>query len=428
MAGLPIVENEPTDVRDTTDQKRIEEQLEHSVAALEASNRELELFSDALAHDLRSPLPIVTNFSAHLEEELGDSLDQQLKDDLQRIRAAGWHMMYLLDDLHILADVNRVEVSQEEVDLSSLGQEIIDDLSARVPDRDVRFEVEPGITAVGDKTLLKILLTNLLQNAWKYTGPSDDARIELGVALDEMDIPTYYVRDNGIGFDNVDREVIFRIFKRLHTRVEFAGSGIGLATVERIVRCYGGRVWGEGILGEGAVFHFTLSRPQRRNEGVRVMTSPPEMLLSMNDALILIVEDNPDDAALIQAVFDVSLVHAKTQLVVSGSEARSYLAGESPYEDRHLYPLPSLIVLDLGLPDSTDFEGGLEVLAWLGKREAVSSIPVIVFTASEDPEHARRAYALGARRFMRKVDDYGELTEAVKEELHRWIETQQREA
>ena len=127
-------------------------------------------------------------------------------------------------------------------------------------------------------------------------------------------------------------------------------------------------------------------------------------------------------------MFDVSLVHAKTQLVVSGSEARSYLAGESPYEDRHLYPLPSLIVLDLGLPDSTDFEGGFEVLAWLGKREAVSSIPVIVFTASEDPEHARRAYALGARRFMRKVDDYGELTEAVKEELHRWIETQQREA
>ena len=158
------------------------------------------------------------------------------------------------------------------------------------------------------------------------------------------------------------------------------------------------------------------------------MTSPPEMSFSMNEALILIVEDNPADAALIQAVFEVSLVHAKTQLVVNGSDARSYLAGERPYQDRRHNPLPFLIVLDLGLPDSTGFEGGFEVLAWLSEREDVSWIPVIVFTASEDPEHARRAYALGVRRFMRKVDDYGELTEAVMEELHRWIERQRREA
>ncbi len=145
----------------------------------------------------------------------------------------------------------------------------------------------------------------------------------------------------------------------------------------------------------------------------------------MATANVLIVEDNPDDAALIQAVFDTSLEQAKTHRAASGWEARLYLTGESPYEDRHLYPLPSLIVLDLGLPDSSGFEGGFEVLAWLAEREGVSSIPVIVFTASEDPEHARRAYALGARRFMRKADDYGNLTEAVKEELHRWIETQQ---
>ncbi len=139
-----------------------------------------------------------------------------------------------------------------------------------------------------------------------------------------------------------------------------------------------------------------------------------EMSSSMNDPFILLVEDSPDDAALIQAVFDMSLDQAKTHRVVSGWEARSYLTGESPYEDRHRYPLPSLIVLDLGLPDRTGFEGGFEILAWLAQREGVSSIPVIVFTASEDPEHVRSAYALGVRRYMHKVHDFGKLVEAVK--------------
>ncbi len=115
----------------------------------------------------------------------------------------------------------------------------------------------------------------------------------------------------------------------------------------------------------------------------------------------------------------MSLIHAKTHRVVSASEARSYLAGKGPYKDRQLYPLPSLILLDLGLPGSSGFEGGFEVLAWLVEREGVSSIPVIVFTASEDPVHAQRAYELGVRRFMRKADDYGWLAEAVKAELHR---------
>ena len=248
-------------VRDTTDGMRTDEQHERSVAALEAANLELELFSASLAHDLRNPLLIVTNFSSHLAEALGDSLDHQLKDDLERIRAAGRHMMYTLEDLRDLADVTRGEISRQEVDLSSLGREIINDLSALAPDRDVRLDVEPGITAVGDKTLLRILLTNLLQNAWKYTEPRNDPRIELGVDEDGSDGPTYHVRDNGIGFDNANREIIFKAFERLHTRQEFPGSGLGLATVERIVRRHGGQVWAEGTLGEGAVFRFTLGPP-----------------------------------------------------------------------------------------------------------------------------------------------------------------------
>ncbi len=123
-----------------------------------------------------------------------------------------------------------------------------------------------------------------------------------------------------------------------------------------------------------------------------------------------------------QAVLETSLEQAKTHRVVSGWEARLYLAGESPFEDRHWHPLPSLIVLDLGLPDTSGFDGGFEVLAWLAEHEQVSQIPVIVFTAAEDPEHARRAYKLGARRFIQKAGDYEELMEAIKEELQQWIE------
>ena len=264
------------DARDTTDRKQSEQRQEQSATALEAANRELELFSASLAHDLRSPLLIVTNFSAHLAELLGDSLDPQPKEDLQRIRAAGRHMMHILEDLRDLTDVTRGELTREEVDLSSLGREIIDELSALVPDRDVKLVAEPGLMAVGDKTLLRLLLSNLLQNSWKYTGPSDNARIELGVQHDEESGPIYYVRDNGIGFDNANSDLIFRPFERLHTRGDFPGSGLGLATVERIVRRHGGRVWAEGKLGEGSLFCFTLAPPLTdRRRGPRPATERP---------------------------------------------------------------------------------------------------------------------------------------------------------
>ena len=226
------------------------------------ANRELEAFSHALAHDLRNPLLIVTNFSHQLRETIGDSLGEEAADDLERIGTAGRHMMHIIDDLRDLGDVNRLEISRAEVDLSTMGQDIIDDLRVLVSDRDVAFVAEAGITALGDETLLRILLTNLLQNAWKYTGPKKEgARIELGVDESEDDVPIYYVRDNGIGFDNAERTEIFKAFKRLHTRLEFAGSGLGLATVERIVHRHGGRVWGEGVPGQGATFRFTLAGP-----------------------------------------------------------------------------------------------------------------------------------------------------------------------
>ncbi len=246
------------DVPDTTGLKEIEEQLDESLAALEVANRELEAFRDALTHGLKSPLLIVTNFSHQLRETLGDSLGEQAADDLERIRAAGEQMMRIIDDLRGLGDVDRVEISREEVDFSTMGQDIIDDLGAMDPDRVLAFEVEAGIKASGDRTLLKILLTHLLQNAWKYTRRRDDTWIELGVVEDEDDVPIYHVRDNGIGFDNADSEIIFQVFKQLDPSGGHSGSGLGLATVERIVHRHGGRVWADGVPGEGAVIRFTL--------------------------------------------------------------------------------------------------------------------------------------------------------------------------
>ncbi len=219
------------ELRDTTEQLQIEQHHERSVVALEAANRELGAFSDSVAHDLKNPLLTVTHFSGYLEDAVGEVLTEQLRGYLQRIRAAGRHMTHIIDDLRDLADLHHIEFMGDEVDLSSMGHEIIDELRALLPGREVRFEAEPGIMAVGDKALLRILLSDLLQNAWKYTEPSDDAWIELGVEEGEGDIPTYYVRDNGIGFDNADRNRIFRAFERLHTEADFAGSGLGLSTV-----------------------------------------------------------------------------------------------------------------------------------------------------------------------------------------------------
>ena len=247
------------DVRDTSDLQQIEEQLAQSVAALEVANRELEAYNDTLTHGLRSPMLIVTNFSQRLREALGDSLGEQEADDLDRIQGAGRQMIDILDDLRDLGDVNRFEINPETVDFSAMGQTIIDHLGSLVPDRSVAFEVEAGIKVLGDRRLLKILLTNLLENAWKYTGRRNDAWIELGVVEDEDNVPIYHVRDNGIGFDNADSERIFGVFEQLDSLTESSGNGLGLATAERIVHRHGGRVWADGVPGEGAVFRFTLA-------------------------------------------------------------------------------------------------------------------------------------------------------------------------
>jgi light-regulated signal transduction histidine kinase (bacteriophytochrome) len=232
--------------------------LQKAIVDLKAVNRELESFSYSVSHDLRAPLRSIDGFSQALLEDCSDRLDDNGQDYLHRIRNATQRMGNLIDDLLNLSQVTRSEMHLEPVNLSLLASNICIELQRTQPDRQVEFVVQPGLLTQGDARLLNVLLTNLLNNAWKFSGKNPHARIEFGTLSDPTDNPAYFVRDNGAGFDMAFTNKLFGPFQRLHSAKEFPGNGIGLATVQRIVHRHGGRVWAEGALEEGATFYFTL--------------------------------------------------------------------------------------------------------------------------------------------------------------------------
>jgi PAS domain S-box-containing protein len=250
---------------DVTEHKQYEEKLEQALVNLENSsaqlaaiNKELEAFSYSVSHDLRAPLRTIDGFSQALLEDYPDRLDEQGRDYLQRVRAASQRMGALIDDLLKLSRLTRSEMHQEPVDLSALAREVATNLQQTQPERRVNFVISRGLTASGDHQLLRVALENLLGNAWKFTGKCPQARIEFG-AIQNGDKKAYFVRDNGAGFDMTYAGKLFGAFQRLHETTEFPGTGIGLATVQRIIHRHGGRVWAEGAVGKGATFYFTLS-------------------------------------------------------------------------------------------------------------------------------------------------------------------------
>jgi two-component system NtrC family sensor kinase len=239
------------------------------VGELERKNRELEAFSYSVSHDLRAPLRGIDGFSLALLEDHGEKLDGQGQDYLRRIRAGAQRMGELIDDMLALSRVGRADLNRSEVDLSSLAQQVAADLQMREPDRAVTFEIQAGIVQSVDRSLFRIVLENLLGNAWKFTGKVADPRISFGAGSDAGSSGrTYFVRDNGAGFDMAYVEKLFRPFQRLHSGTDFPGTGIGLATVARVVDRHGGRIWAEGAVGKGATIFFTLSEqlPARAGE------------------------------------------------------------------------------------------------------------------------------------------------------------------
>ncbi len=237
----------------------LEDRVAERTAELVAVNRELESFAYSVSHDLRAPLRSITGFTGAVFEDCGGSLDRDAKDHLQRVLSASRRMGEMIDTLLDLSRVSRREMHQGTVDLSALARLVIEDLRQRDPGREVEVAITPGLATRGDAHLLQLVLENLLGNAWKFTSKKQQAKIEFGVQDLEAG-SAFFVRDDGSGFDMEYAAKLFDPFQRLHTDADFEGSGIGLATVFRIVHRHGGHVWAEAEINRGARFFFTVGR------------------------------------------------------------------------------------------------------------------------------------------------------------------------
>jgi PAS domain S-box-containing protein len=279
--GLPLVEDGKVvrvtgNIMDITERKqaaeeihrlnvRLEERVISRTAQRDAFNRELESFAYSAAHDLRAPLRAIDGFSKILLEDAAERLTPPEMQHLERVRAAAQRMAQMIDDLMGLSKATRRPLLRRTVDVSATAREVAEELLAAQPDRRVELVIAPGMTAVADPALLRLILVQLLDNAWKFTGKHDQARIEVGAAQgdgsgggDSDEGAIYFVRDDGAGFDMRCAEHLFGAFQRFHAAGEFAGDGIGLATVQRLVNRHGGRVWAEAEVEKGATVYFTL--------------------------------------------------------------------------------------------------------------------------------------------------------------------------
>jgi light-regulated signal transduction histidine kinase (bacteriophytochrome) len=235
-------------------------ELVQLTSKLEAANKELEAFSYSASHDLRAPLRSIDGFSQVLLEDYGSTMDALGQDYLQRIRMATQRMADLIDALLELSRVTRAELSRKPLDLTAMARIIAEELRRQEPARAVEFALAEDLTVSGDPRLLRVVLENLLGNAWKFTAKKEQTRIEIGSLRQPDGVLAYFVRDNGAGFDMQYAQKLFGAFQRLHRVGEFAGTGIGLATVQRIIHRHGGRIWAEGVVDHGATFYFTLER------------------------------------------------------------------------------------------------------------------------------------------------------------------------
>lgn len=247
-------ENIILELNETLERKVTERTLE-----LNALNRELEAFSYSVSHDLRAPLRAIDGFSLALIEDFAEVLDDEGRNYLERVRAATQKMSLLIDDLLSLSRMSRGELRLEKINVSSIVEEICEHLAETQPKDSVELSIEKNVAAFADERMLRIALENLLENAWKFTSKKECAEISFGLAEQNSE-KKYFIRDNGAGFDMAYKDKLFGAFQRLHSAQEFEGTGIGLATVQRIINRHNGSIWAESKIGEGTIFYFTLGR------------------------------------------------------------------------------------------------------------------------------------------------------------------------
>lgn len=244
-------------LHDIDERKAFEEDLKRRTQELEDANRELEMFGSHVSHDLAAPIRSIYSFAEIVLADYADGLDDEGKDLLWRIARAAHRADHLIEDMLRLAQIGRMQPNCTTFDLSAVVTRVTDRLQQAEPERQCKFEIRQGIEVFADQRLLEIALTNLIQNAWKYSNRQKNAQVEFGVDSSEG-VPVYYVKDNGAGFDMSYAEKLFEPFQRLHTTEEFGGSGIGLSMVKKIIGMHGGRIWAESRIDDGATFFFTL--------------------------------------------------------------------------------------------------------------------------------------------------------------------------
>jgi signal transduction histidine kinase len=263
-AAVKATINILSDLTDVQDEVRtlnagLEARVAERTAELKLANKSMEAFTYSVAHDLRSPLRALSGYSEALLEDFGDRLDEAGRGFAERIQAASERMGTLIDDLLRLSRVTRADIKLGPVNLSAEVAIMARELHTREPGRRVRFIIQDGIWVQADRTLIRTVIENLVENAWKFTSQRDSAIIELGTTTSDGHQLCCYLRDNGAGFDSAYAGKLFEPFQRLHAVTEFPGTGIGLASVQRIVNRHGGRIWAESAVGCGATFYFTLN-------------------------------------------------------------------------------------------------------------------------------------------------------------------------
>ena len=370
--GRPVAILETSN--DITARKRWEEEIQglnqdlaQRSIALEASNKELEAFAYSISHDLRAPLRHMAGFAELLRKNAAASLNEKSQRYLTMILEAANRMGTLIDDLLAFSRISRAEAQKSLVDLGQIVKEVVADVRQDTKERNIIWRIDPLPACYGDRSMLRLALVNLISNAVKFTRTRPQAEIEIGCTDQDRGDAALFIRDNGVGFDMKYSNKLFGVFQRLHPQEAFEGTGIGLATVQRIIHRHGGRIWAESTVDGGATFYSHF----RRSPGAEGQ---------MNTlGRILLVEDDPKDVELTLTALEEYNLANEVVVAADGEQALDYLycRGKLRARDREN---PAVLLLDLKLPKVD----GLEVLKQIKSDEQLKLIPVVVLTSSRE--------------------------------------------